>query len=298
MYPLANGPEITRLSSLFRYLRQLCVMATLSLLTPSTPADATTQTLATGSDEAPFEVVDDETAFLIGNTLFAIYHELGHALIDLLNLPVIGREEDAVDGLAALLMIPDEPNLLGDALIVAVADGWRAQSTANDRYRQRQYWGKHALDEQRHFAVVCLMVGSDQDGFYDYALEAGLPAQRIETCPEDFRNMKEGWQRLLSAHRPEAGAITKTNAAIPSISLVFDNPLPTQEAIMYRIREKGVLEGALRNATSPMALPSPVTIRFAVCEEANAYWSPDRAEVTVCYELIDAFQAILLDVTF
>ena len=30
-------------------------------------------------------------------TLFVFYHELGHALIDMLDLPVTGREEDAVD---------------------------------------------------------------------------------------------------------------------------------------------------------------------------------------------------------
>ena len=73
-------------------------------------------------------MIDDETLFVVGNTLFTIYHELGHGLVDLLGLPVIGREEDAVDGFAAVTMIPEEPDAVGDALIIAVADAWQVQS--------------------------------------------------------------------------------------------------------------------------------------------------------------------------
>ena len=141
--------------------------------------------------------LDDDSLFVIGNTLFTVYHELGHALVDLFDLPVIGREEDAVDGFAAVTMIPDAPDETRDALIVAVADGWRAQSEFADDENERPYWGEHALDEQRHYAIVCLMVGSDQEGFYDYALDAGLPEERIETCVDDFELMKDGWERLL-----------------------------------------------------------------------------------------------------
>src|SRR5262249_8299399 len=35
--------------------------------------------------------------FVVGNTLFALVHEVGHALISEMGLPVLGREEDAAD---------------------------------------------------------------------------------------------------------------------------------------------------------------------------------------------------------
>lgn len=233
----------------------------------------------------------DEALFVVGNTLFAVYHEFGHALIDLLSLPVIGREEDAVDGFAAVTMIPERPDSVGDALIVAVADGWRMQSDVAKKRRERHYWGEHALDEQRHFAVVCLMVGSDQDGFYDYALEAGLPRERIGSCAYDFKRMTTGWKRLLDPHGPQ------TNSLETSINLVFDQPLPEQAGVLDLIQENGLLEDALLDLGEDIVLPSPVTVRFTVCEEANAYWSKSDHEVKICYELIQAFQAILQDMS-
>src|SRR4051794_18952585 len=39
--------------------------------------------------------------FIIGNTLFTLTHELGHAVISEFQLPVIGREEDAADAFAS-----------------------------------------------------------------------------------------------------------------------------------------------------------------------------------------------------
>lgn len=260
---------------------------------------------AAWSDQSDIDDFDDRALFVIGNTLFTVYHELGHALIDLLKLPVIGREEDAVDGFAAVTMIPEQPDDVRDALIVAVADGWRAQSDVAASGEQRPFWGEHALDEQRHFAVVCLMVGSDQDGFYDFALEAGLPDERIETCTHDFTRMKQGWKRLLAPHKPgtdpvyEQAApdepVVPVSAPVVPVEVVFDDPLPKQERVYDLVREDGLLEEAVLRLGDGIVLPSSVTVRFMPCEDANAYWSRSQGEVLVCYELIDEFDGILMD---
>lgn len=247
---------------------------------------------ATWKEESHVGGLDDRALFVIGNTLFTVYHELGHGLVDMLNLPVIGREEDAVDGFAAVTMIPETPDEVRDALIVAVADSWRAQSDLALDNGVQPYWGEHALDQQRYFAIVCLMVGSDQDGFYDFALEAGLPDARIETCIHDFARMTSGWKRLLEPHRPDAE--TGETLAGPSINVVFDRPLSEQERVFDLIREGGLLENTVLGFDDEIALPSPVTVRFTACDNANAYWSRSQREVVICYELIDEFDAIAM----
>ncbi|MGI9494328.1 MAG: DUF4344 domain-containing metallopeptidase, partial [Geminicoccaceae bacterium] len=157
--------------------------------------------LAPASFEVAIDEKDDTALFVVGNTLFAVYHELGHALVDVLNLPVVGREEDAADGFAAVLMIPPDPDPVRDQLIVAVADGWLLQGEQKGGgVNQSPLWTEHALDEQRYFAVICWLVGSDQEGFFDLASEAGMPVARIETCTGDFDRMKAGWQDLLRGH--------------------------------------------------------------------------------------------------
>ena len=43
--------------------------------------------------------VKQAEAFAANNSLFFIYHEVGHLLIDQLALPVLGKEEDAADNM-------------------------------------------------------------------------------------------------------------------------------------------------------------------------------------------------------
>src|SRR5690606_27845489 len=43
--------------------------------------------------------------YVLANVRFIVLHETGHALVHLLDLPVTGRQEDAVDQLAAILML-------------------------------------------------------------------------------------------------------------------------------------------------------------------------------------------------
>ncbi|HBN29834.1 MAG TPA: hypothetical protein DD416_01080, partial [Rhodobacteraceae bacterium] len=45
----------------------------------------------------------DQEDYIRANAIFFLYHELGHALIDILKLPVFGREEDAADVMGVVL---------------------------------------------------------------------------------------------------------------------------------------------------------------------------------------------------
>src|SRR3954453_16695765 len=64
---------------------------------------------------------DQLIEFIIGNTLFTLTHELGHAVISEFQLPVIGREEDAADAFATL------------ALLHVGSDGLRASRSGRRR---------------------------------------------------------------------------------------------------------------------------------------------------------------------
>ena len=43
--------------------------------------------------------------FVVGNLLFALGHEAGHAVIREMGVPVVGREEDAADFFSTLLLL-------------------------------------------------------------------------------------------------------------------------------------------------------------------------------------------------
>lgn len=137
---------------------------------------------------------DRELAVAVhGAQVFIALHEIAHALIDLLSLPITGREEDAADQLSAWLLIGDEQ---GNA---AVLDAAASFSIAADRYAPAEgdLAGEHSLDQQRYYNMVCWVYGSDPEAQSALRLDAGLPAARAERCAEEYERLDRSWSQLL-----------------------------------------------------------------------------------------------------
>ncbi|MGB1209146.1 MAG: DUF4344 domain-containing metallopeptidase, partial [Paracoccaceae bacterium] len=59
---------------------------------------------ALGISAAPAMADEARDAFVDANVLGIFYHELGHAMIDILDLPIFGQEEDAADVASVMLI--------------------------------------------------------------------------------------------------------------------------------------------------------------------------------------------------
>lgn len=135
-------------------------------------------------------------AAVAGATIFAFYHELGHALIDLYDLPVTGREEDAVDQLATMILL--EGGEEGEA---AALDG--ASSFLSEEEQELDdlaFWDEHSLDDQRFYNIVCWSYGKNPEGFQDLVDDGTLPEERAEQCPAEYERMSRSWSQLLEPH--------------------------------------------------------------------------------------------------
>jgi len=142
--------------------------------------------------------------FVVGNLLFVLGHEAGHAAISDMGIPVVGREEDAADIFATLMALMCEDGF-GDRVLANAALGWFF-SDRRDRRERRQgvepaaYYDGHGMDLQRAYNVVCLMVGSNMGKFAGIASAARLPAERQMTCQDDYLNAKWSWEQVLQPH--------------------------------------------------------------------------------------------------
>ena len=137
--------------------------------------------------------------FVAANMIFVLIHELGHAVISEMDLPVLGQEEDAADQFAILTglnVVANEYSLFRS--LVNASRGWFL-SARRDRKEGEppDYYGRHRLDEQRAYHIVCLMVGSDPVKFKAVADEAKLPESRRPSCVWDYETATRSWQRLL-----------------------------------------------------------------------------------------------------
>ena len=140
------------------------------------------------------EELDDAVA---GAFVFVFFHEIGHALVDVLDLPITGREEDAVDQLSAWILLDGAE---GDQAVLDAALSFYAASESADMVDEGAFADEHSLDQQRFYNMVCWVYGSDPEG-YEHLLEDDyLPAARAERCESEYAQIDRSWTRLLKAH--------------------------------------------------------------------------------------------------
>lgn len=130
---------------------------------------------------------------------FAFLHEIGHALIDVYNLPITGNEEDAADRCSAFINLT-ELGEDGVNAVVAAAEAFSIESRKGSS-NKRNLADEHLLQEQRFYNSVCLLYGSDAEK-YGYMLEEDyLPRERAMRCPQEYERTVDSWSSLLAPWR-------------------------------------------------------------------------------------------------
>jgi hypothetical protein len=226
------------------------------------------------------EQIDDTVEFSLGNTMFFLLHEAGHMLVSEFDLPVLGREEDAVDTLSTLLLLAAEKDTFNTALIDSV-DGWTFSAEASEEAEEEQeLWGAHALDRQRAFNMVCLMVGKDAKTFKESADNLEMPKSRREECVGEYQKARDSWFGLLKAHMQSGTKKTK-------FVINYQNPKSDDlKGYADAAKQAQVLDNLGMLMANLYALKEGIKLTATECGEPNAYWSAKNREVTYCYELL------------
>jgi len=234
-------------------------------------------------DAAP----DARRTFLLGNMEFILFHEMAHALIGELGLPVLGREEDAADSLATILMIPDEPDEAMDAAVAAAAEGWfQSYEASGGDTAELAFWDEHGLDPQRAFAIVCLMYGSDPERYQQFADEMGLPPERQETCPNDYALAVLSWNALLEPYATEAAG------AGQAVTIQYEEARPEHAHLKEALIDSGLFESVVAGVAQAYRFPEPVSAVLGYCDEPNAFWNPEERTLVLCYELAAYYEEL------
>jgi len=126
--------------------------------------------------------------------LFTTLHEVGHALVNVLDLPITGREEDAVDQLASLILVDGAED--GDE---AAINGVRGLP-GDDQLDDLAFADEHALNGQRFYNVLCLVYGQDPDAYAGWTRDGTLPPERADRCPEEYEQTRASWNKLLGPY--------------------------------------------------------------------------------------------------
>lgn len=204
-----------------------------------------------------------EDDFVAANVLAILYHELGHALIDILNLPVFGQEEDAADVLSVLLIHDLYEEEAAAGIIYDAAFGFLGEAEGN----APAPWDVHGPDLQRYYTMVCLFYGANPDAREALAIELDLPEERAETCVEEFELAYDSWGPVLDGITAEE----------PGVSMVLQS---ADDTLIGQL-----MVDEVRALNEDFDLPETLTLRAEVCGEANGFYDPGTREIIICSEL-------------
>jgi Putative metallopeptidase len=221
-----------------------------------------------------------------GNLLFVLCHEMAHAAMTQMGLPVLGRVEDAADSFAAVRMI-GLGTTFSHRVLAEAAKGWFLQDRRDQRSGNKiKYYDEHGIDRQRAYQIVCLMVGSNRDKFKDLASETKLPESRQNSCAGDYDTASYSWNLLLEPHRRAA------DQSITKIDVVYSEAKGRLKGIAQAARSTRMLETVAQNVSEELTWPEPLTMEMQSCGFPNASWDPSTRKLTLCYELAADFEEL------
>ncbi len=222
------------------------------------------------------EGLDKALTFMGGNVIYILFHEAGHMLISELNLPVLGREEDAVDTLSSVLLLEAKDETLDQALRDSV-ESWY---TLGNQYEvsEEDFMDTHGLSKQRAYNIACMMIGQDQKRFKDMADSLEIPQERRDECEVEYQKARESWFSVLGPYMADDKDKIKFKLAYYKTN--------NKDLNYYRqqLKDFGALEMLRDTFSGLVKLKDGIKLTANVCGEANAYWDGDARELTYCYE--------------
>lgn len=179
----------------------------------------------------PAGLTRDDAIF--GAVIDTLLHEAGHAVFDMLKIPILGREEDAADFFSAyfLLQFPSEDarRLIQGAAFMSASE---AKATLEAPPELKALANEHALPAQRHYNLVCMAYGSDPNTFSNVVLRGQLPKERASGCADEYATLQHGFKTLIlpyvdadMLHDVLARVAFNWSPAIPSSKALDQPPL-------------------------------------------------------------------------
>lgn len=222
--------------------------------------------------ELRFDRTDEDTiAYVESNLLGIFYHELGHALIDILGLPIFGQEEDAADVLSVFLIDALYEEESAVQLAYDTAFGFLGEAEQTDEVL---FWDVHGPDLQRYFNAVCIFYGANPEEREDVAEDLGLPEERAEYCPDEYDQANHSWGAALDEVAHFRGG---NSLQIGDVEVDTDGGVLTEEVIRAEVE---ALNAEFR-------LPETLIVSVIPCDVANAWYDPEAVEIVMCTEFAD-----------
>lgn len=134
-----------------------------------------------------------------GATVFVFFHEVGHSLVDVLKLPITGKEEDAVDQLSTFVLT-SESDEGSQAALNGAMSFYLASKNQETKIKDLPFWDEHSLSQQRFYNILCWVYGQNEKKYDGLVKDGILPAERAQRCKGEYAQLANSWKTLLAPH--------------------------------------------------------------------------------------------------
>lgn len=231
--------------------------------------------------------------FVLANTLFALLHEFGHAILRDNQVPLLGLEENSADTLAVMTLIlvdrdqPDAQPRFATLLGLTAIGNYLVWKAGIERDNPEFfYWTSHDLSVRRAARMLCLLYGSDTQRFAWLPERLDMPEIRADTCTDEYRVALRAVEWVLASYgrAPE----NRDAAAATPIEVVYKrSSQPAHAAVADALRASGIVEATAQFMAGRLRFSGPLSVVAKRCGSPNAYWDAEYREIVLCYELIE-----------
>jgi hypothetical protein len=141
---------------------------------------------------------------IVGQFFYVVVHEFGHAVFEIYDISIFGRDEDAADQFASYILLQFGKER-SRRLVGGAAYSFRKYVTAIKEKPKvtmplAAFSSTHAQPEQRFFNLLCTAYGADPKEFAYLVDDEFLPKTRAQRCEYEFSKLSASIQRHLRPH--------------------------------------------------------------------------------------------------
>lgn len=135
---------------------------------------------------------------IVGPFIDVTLHEVGHAVFDMLQIPIFGREEDAADQFSAYILLNFAPREARSLLrSIAYLGAKEAKDSAAKAPDIATYADSHGLPAQRYFNTLCTAYGANPRAYRDAITKGELTQDRAEGCEYEYKALERAFEKLI-----------------------------------------------------------------------------------------------------
>jgi Putative metallopeptidase len=137
---------------------------------------------------------------VFGQFFYVVAHEMGHAMFDILQVPVFGNGEDAADHFSVYIMLQFGKDQ-SRPLILGAAHSYKKYLQSSEVTAPLAAFSDvHAPPAQRFYNLICLAYGAHATLFADVVDKGYLPKERASSCKREYDQVAVAFRDLIVPH--------------------------------------------------------------------------------------------------